>query len=125
MKTDLNKAQGPKTIKTILALCYKLQGPFLFSREMYFLLRSKRKKNENFQKLRFQRQREHTTINLSFSIFTSTSLLPVHLQRALSTIKGARNKQQSQNSRHFPNVYFQVTFFLPLLSLLLKLPIIL
>ena len=33
------------------------------------------------------------SINLSFSIFTSTALIPVHLQRALSTIKDARKKQ--------------------------------
>ena len=64
----------------------------------------------------------NTTVNLSFSIFTSTALLPVHLQRALSTIKDARKKQESQNSHHFPNVYFRVTFSLPLPSLLLKLP---
>ena len=29
--------------------------------------------------LRFWRQREHTEVNLSFSIYTSTALLPVHL----------------------------------------------
>ena len=75
--------------------------------------------------LRFERQHEHTAaVNLSFSIFTSTALLPVHLQRALSAIKDAREKQ-SQNGRHFPNVYFQMTLSLPLLlpSLLLKVPI--
>ena len=37
--------------------------------------------------------REHTTVNLSSSTFTSTALLPVHFQRALSTIKEARKKQ--------------------------------
>ena len=55
-------------------------------------------------------------------ISTSTALLPVHLQRALSTIKDTRQKQESQNSHHFPN-YFQVTFSLPLPLLLLKLHI--
>jgi len=34
-----------------------------------------------------------------------------------------RKKQSSQNSHHFPNVYFQVTFSLPLAMLLLTLPI--
>ena len=76
--------------------------------------------NVKFPNSRFQRQRELTTVNLSFSIFTSTVLLPVHLQRALSTIKNARKKQKSQNSQHFPNIHFQVTFSLPLPSLLLK-----
>ena len=45
-----------------------------------------------FPNLRFSRQREHQTVNLSFTTFTSTALLPVHLQRALSTIKNARKK---------------------------------
>ena len=58
------------------------------------------------------------------SIFTSTALLPVHLQRALLAIKDARKKQYWQNSQHFPNVSFQVMFSFPLPSLLLKLPII-
>ena len=31
--------------------------------------------------------------NLSFSIFTSVALLPVHLPRALSKIRDARKKQ--------------------------------
>ena len=50
-------------------------------------------------------------------------LLPVHLQRALSTTKNAR-KKQSENMHHFPNVHFQVTFSLQLPMLLLRLPII-
>ena len=33
-----------------------------------------------------------------------------------------RGRSKSQNSHHFPNVYFEVTFSLPLPSLLLKLP---
>ena len=37
-----------------------------------------------FPNVRFLRQREHTTVNLSFSVFTSTALLPVLLQHALS-----------------------------------------
>ena len=52
--------------------------------------------NDNVRKfpnLRFSRQLEHTTVNLSFSIFTSTVLLPVHLQRTLATVKDARKKQ--------------------------------
>ena len=40
-----------------------------------------------------------------------------------SLIKNARKKQLSQNSHHFPNLYFQMTFSLPLPSLMLKLPI--
>ena len=36
--------------------------------------------------------------------------MPVHLQCALSTMEGARKKQESQNSHHFPNVHFQVKF---------------
>ena len=56
-------------------------------------------------------------------ISTSTALLPVHLQRALSTIKDTRKKQESQNRHHFPNDYFQMTFSLPLPMLLLKLHI--
>ena len=47
---------------------------------------------------------------------------PVHLQRALSTIKDARKKQLSQNGHHFPNVYLQVSFSFPLPSWLLKVP---
>ena len=47
-----------------------------------------------FPILQFWRQREHTTINLSFSAaFTSKALLPVHLQGARSTVRGARKKQ--------------------------------
>ena len=42
--------------------------------------------NVKFRNLRFYRQREHSTVNLSFSVLTSTALLPVHLRRALSTI---------------------------------------
>ena len=60
---------------------------------------------------------DRAVVNLSFSLLTSMALLPVHLQRALSTVKKTRKKQSSQNSHHFPNVYFQVTFSLPLQSL--------
>ena len=35
-------------------------------------------------------------VNLTFSIFPSIVLLPVHLQRSLSAIKDARKKQLSQ-----------------------------
>ena len=62
------------------------------------------------------------TVYLSFCIFTSKTLLPVHLQSALPTMKDARKKQQLRNSHHFPYFYFQVTFSLLLPSLLLKLP---
>ena len=56
----------------------------------------------------FNDNAEHTTINLSFSMFTLTALLPAHLQFLIFwTIKDARKKQWSQNSHHFPNVYFQ------------------
>jgi len=49
-----------------------------------------------FPNLRFLRQLERITVNHLFSIFTSTALLPVHLQRALSTIKmrGRSNNQK-------------------------------
>ena len=79
------------------------------------LWRSLPNDNVKFANVRFQRQREHRTVNLSFSKFTSTALLPVHLQRALSTIKDAGKEEAI-----IPNVYFQLTFSLPLL---LKLPI--
>ena len=54
--------------------------------------------NVKFPNLRFKREREHTTVNLynSFSIFTAMAILPIHLQRALSTIKDARKRQQLQ-----------------------------
>ena len=61
-------------------------------------------------------------VNLSFSMLISTALLPVHLQCAQSTIKDASERQYSQNSHHFPNVHFQVTFSVPLQSWLLKGP---
>ena len=57
------------------------------------LWRSLSNDNVKFQNLTFLRQREHTKVNLSFSIFTSTALLLVHLQRALSIMKNARKKQ--------------------------------
>ena len=63
---------------------------------------------------RSQQQRESTTLNFSFSTFTSTELFSVHLQRVLSTTKETRKKQLSQNSHYFPSVYFQVTFSLPM-----------
>ena len=43
------------------------------------LWRSLSNDNVKFPNLKFYRQREHATVNLSFSIFTSTVLLPVHL----------------------------------------------
>ena len=46
----------------------------------------------------------------------STALLSVHLQRALQKVKDARKKQLSQNSQRFPNVYLQVAFLLPFVS---------
>ena len=79
--------------------------------------------NVKFPNSSFEQQCEHTTVNLAFSIFTSMPLLAVHLQRTLSTIENVRKKQWSQNSHLFSNIYFQVTFSLPLLLLLLKLPI--
>ena len=54
----------------------------------------------------------HNSKSAILSIYISTALLPVNLQRALSTIKDARKEHKSQNSHHFPNVYFQVMFFL-------------
>ena len=36
-------------------------------------------------------------------------------------MRDVRKKPESKNSHHFPNVYFQMTFSLPLASLLLKL----
>ena len=77
-----------------------------------------------FLNVRFYRRREYTAVNLSFSVVTSTAFLPVHLQRALSTVRDARKKQCSQNSHHFPNVSFQATFSLPLHSFKLMNPII-
>ena len=52
-------------------------------------------------------------------IFTSTAKVKVLFQHVLSTIKDSRKRHKSQNSHHFPNVYFQVTFSWPLPSLLL------
>ena len=51
-----------------------------------------------------KRQREHTTVNPAFSVLTSTALLPVHLQHALSTIKDtwknwSNNRQLKQPRR--------------------------
>ena len=60
---------------------------------------------------------DRAVVNLSFSLLTSMAILPVHLQRALSTVEKTRKKPLSQNSHHFPNVYFRVTFSLPLQSL--------
>ena len=56
------------------------------------------------------------TVNLSFSIFISTALLPVHCQCALSATMNARKKKWSQNGHHFSNVYFQVMFPLPVVT---------
>ena len=54
------------------------------------LWRSLPNDNVKFRNLRFYRQREHSTVNLSFSLLTSTALLPVHLRRALSTMGSLR-----------------------------------
>ena len=59
----------------------------------------------NFHNLRFN-DNEDTTLNLSFSIFTSTALLPVHLQPALSTIKDAMKKQWITKYSPFPKCLF-------------------
>ena len=61
----------------------------------------------NFHNLRFN-DNENTTLNISFrfSIFTSTALLPVHLQPALSTIKDAMKKQWITKYSPFPKCLF-------------------
>ena len=61
----------------------------------------------------------HNSKSFILSIYFNGLLLPVHLQRALATIKDARKKQ---NSHHFPNIYFQVTLSLLLQSLRPKHP---
>ena len=67
--------------------------------------------NVKFPNLRFKRQSEHTSVNLSFSIFTSTSPFAAY---------SINNHKIVTISQMFS---FQMTFSLPLPSLLLKLPI--
>ena len=64
------------------------------------------------------------TVNLSFSIFTSTALLPVDLAECSVSNKGCEDEAIiKKNRHHFPNVYVMyVRFTLALTSLLLKLP---
>ena len=64
------------------------------SNVVQFFDRSLLNEDVKFPNLRFERHGEHTTVNLSFFfIFTPTAHLPVHLQRALTTIKDAKTKQ--------------------------------
>ena len=52
----------------------------------------------------------HNSKSFILCMFTSTTLLPVHLQPSLSTMKHARKKQYSQSSHHFLYVYFEWRF---------------
>ena len=75
-----------------------------------------------FPNLRFYLQREHRHKSKSFVICIYFNGAPTSPVAACSVNNEGCDKEASQNIHHFPNVYFQVTFSLPLLSLLLKLP---
>ena len=106
----LRLVRGEKIIIIVLHLRHVLQYIYLTYMQSAKLQRESFNENVN------------TTANLSFSIFTATALLLVHLQRPLSTIKNERKKQKLRNRHHFPSVSFQVALSWSLQLLLLKFP---